>query len=816
MSTPDKHRLDDKALSLHPSDESGVEQKRQRFGFRSLQFRIFSLFFLLLLVLQSYTAYLVYRSILDDFDKQSYENLQVGQQLFNEERKNNDVYLGNTVRTIAKDWAFRSAVGQQDRATIISVLANHSHRISADYAQFLPASGGRISIPESLDGFAGVIPMLPEISDQGVSFYSYFNGDLIQFVVEPVKAPLFLGWLVMGFSVDQDTAKDLSRLTSLDVSFVFNHDNQLDIIATPLAPTLQDVVASDLTLPLPTDTLSMVLGGDDYLIRGFALEGSDGQVQVLLSQRLKELRAGFESVWDSLVLLLAIGSLLSIMLAYRISQSIANPVRRLLEAAADIASGNYGKPITIDRQDEIGSLSMEFNRMQSAVKQREEELRFRTTHDDLTPFLNRTGFLDAVVVMINAVTECTVLTLDIEDFRQVNDTLGHSVGDQMIGELALRLQSVLDSSYRLARFGGGQFAMLIQGGEHEAQQLCAKVTRVLEPAFELDGVKIYTNVIKGFAVYPVHAEDAESLLRKADIALDQSKQYKKAAYGDHYGYDPSNDQNTVFRLSLLHELRDGISNGRMELYYQPKLQLSALNGKSDNQGYITQVECLVRMNHSDGHRVFPDQFIPLAESSGVIVELTEWLIDTALQQCALMREQQVDLVFAINISAIDLTAGRLPKRISQLLSDYQLPPDVLVLEITESAVAEDPEQALMVMNELRAIGLSMSIDDYGTGYSSLAQMKQIPAAELKIDRAFVMNVIDDREDQLIVRSTIDMGHGLGLKVTAEGVEDAATLTLLEEMGCDFAQGYYIAKPMPAVEFHHWLVAGDYPYRKLDS
>lgn len=807
--------LINKTISRKKQAEAGVGQWRQRFGFRSLQFRIFSLFFLLLLVLQSYTAYLVYRSILDDFDKQSYENLHMGQQLFNEERNNNDVYLGNTVRTIAKDWAFRSAVGQQDRATIISVLANHSNRINADYAQFLPAGGGRISTPESLDSFDGVTPMLPEGGRDGVSFYSYFNGDLIQFVVEPVKAPLFLGWLVMGFSVDQDSAKDLSRLTSLDVSFVFSHDNQLDIIATPLAPTLQDVVASDLTLPLPTDTISIMLGEDDYLIRGFALEGSDGQVQVLLSQRLNELRAGFESVWDSLVLLLAMGSLLSILLAYRIAQSIANPVRRLLEAAADIASGNYGEPIKIDRQDEIGRLSMEFNRMQEAVKQREEEIRFRTTHDDLTPFLNRTGFLDALTVMTNAVAECAVVTLDIEDFRQVNDTLGHTVGDQMIGELALRLQSVFDSSYRLARFGGGHFAMLVQGNEHQAQQLCDKVTQVLEPAFELDGVKIYTNVIKGFAVYPAHALDAEGMLRKADIALDQSRQYKKSAYGDNYGYDPSNDQNTIFRLSLLHELRDAISNDRMELYFQPKLQLSAGQaGAAGTKGYISQVECLIRMNHSDGRMVYPDQFIPLAESSGAIVDLTEWVIESALRQCKLMREQQIDLVFAVNISAIDLTAGKLPKRISKLLSDYQLPPHVLVLEITESAVAEDPQQALMVMNELEAIGLSMSIDDYGTGYSSLAQMKQIPAAELKIDRAFVMNVVADREDQLIVRSTIDMGHGLGLKVTAEGVEDSAALVLLEEMGCDFAQGYYIAKPMPAVEFHHWLVAGDYPYRAL--
>jgi diguanylate cyclase (GGDEF)-like protein len=418
-------------------------------------------------------------------------------------------------------------------------------------------------------------------------------------------------------------------------------------------------------------------------------------------------------------------------------------------------------------------------------------------HDALTGLPNRELFADRVGQAIRAADRelqpAALLLLDLDRFKDVNDTLGHHHGDQLLREVGTRLQGALRQVDTVARLGGDEFAVLVPGATAEgAAAVADKLRTALHAPLTLDGVTLDLDASIGIAVYPDHGNDTAELLQHADVAMYAAKQ----THAGFMVYDPTVDQHSPRRLALLGGLRRALERNELVLHYQPKADLGT--------GRILGAEALVRWQHPDHGLLGPGEFIPLAERTGLIHPLTRWVLDTALRQASQWHRDGHQLSVAVNVSTRCLLDPSFPDQVAERLGAWQVPAGSLVLEVTESAVMADPARALDVLGRLHALGVRLAVDDFGTGYSSMAYLKALPVDELKVDRSFVGQMADSSSDAVIVRSTIDLGHNLGLRVVAEGVESQEAWQSLEALGCDTAQGYYLGRPMPAADLEHWL------------
>ena len=434
----------------------------------------------------------------------------------------------------------------------------------------------------------------------------------------------------------------------------------------------------------------------------------------------------------------------------------------------------------------------------------EAQLRRQALHDALTGLPNRTLLQDRLRQALRATRRdalpatapsLALLLLDLDRFKEVNDTLGHHHGDLLLRQVAARLCATLRDSDTIARLGGDEFAVLLPAtGEEGARAASEKIVAALALPFDLEDAPVQVGVSVGIALAPEHGQDVDALLRHADVAM-----YVAKKAGENCAlYTSERDMYTPDRLALIADLRRAIADGGLALHYQPKADLATKR--------VTGVEALARWTHPRRGAVPPDQFIPLAEQTGLIAPLTRWVLAAALRQAGQWRRAGLRLDMAINLSALDLRDAGLPDALSRLLRAHAVPPSAVRLEVTESALMTDPAGAQAVLARLSALGVGLSVDDYGAGYSSLTYLKQLPVDELKIDRSFVRHMAADAADAAIVSSTIGLGHNLGLRVVAEGVEDWETWALLAGTGCDTAPGYYLARPMPADEVERWVRA----------
>ena len=428
----------------------------------------------------------------------------------------------------------------------------------------------------------------------------------------------------------------------------------------------------------------------------------------------------------------------------------------------------------------------------SERKRQEASMQHQALHDALTGLPNRVLLNDrlehAILLAHHQNEPLAVVMMDMDRFKDVNDTLGHQIGDVLLKQIAARLQTTLNETDTVARFGGDEFSILLSGMNREgAAAAVDRVIQKLKPPFTIENHHLNIEASFGIAIYPEHGSDGNTLIKRADVAMYAAKQ----AHSGYAVYDPTRDRNSPRRLALMGELHDAIEYSKLLLHYQPKVDLSS--------GLVCGVEALVRWQHPERGLILPDEFIPLAEQSGMINTLTERVLDAGLRQQHDWARAGVKLVLAVNLSARNLQDLQLPDKIAALLRTWVTRPEWLELEITESAIMADPTRALKILTALHATGIRLTIDDYGTGYSSLAYLRRLPVNELKIDRSFVKNMTHDESNAVIVRSTIDLGHNLGLRVVAEGVESLGVLDLLKQLGCNAAQGHYLSKPLPADE-----------------
>jgi diguanylate cyclase (GGDEF)-like protein len=438
------------------------------------------------------------------------------------------------------------------------------------------------------------------------------------------------------------------------------------------------------------------------------------------------------------------------------------------------------------------------SRASRTLRRQAEENEYQALHDTLTSLPNRTLFRDrieqAILQARREDSRFSLLIMDLDRFKEINDTLGHRNGDLILQAIGPRLRGVLRDVDSIARFGGDEFAVLLPGAASAdaAIRVAEKIAAALSKPFMLKGLTLDVEASIGISLYPDHGNDVDTLIQRADVAMYMAKE----AHAGFEVYAADRDQYTPKRLALLGELRRALENKELVLFYQPKADIQT--------GKVTDVEALLRWQHPEHGLTFPDDFIPLAEHTGLIRPLTLYVLNEALKQCYEWQQQGIELGVAVNLSARNLLDSELPSDVARLLETWGVEPRLLKLEITENTIMVDPPKALEVLTKLRELGVGLSIDDFGTGYSSLSYLRKLPVDELKIDRSFVMNMPQSENDQQIVRSTIDLSRNLGLKVVAEGVETKDIWRDLASLGCDVAQGYYLTRPIPPQELVEWL------------
>jgi len=424
------------------------------------------------------------------------------------------------------------------------------------------------------------------------------------------------------------------------------------------------------------------------------------------------------------------------------------------------------------------------------------QLKQQARHDSLTGLPNRFHLDDQLNSLLTGTDNRvghSVMLLDLDEFKQINDTLGHEVGDEVLKITGQRLVGSLRKSDFVARLGGDEFVIVMPNtGRALAQLRAERLTAILQQLIHVRGHRLSTGASFGIAMTPDDGTDAKDLLRCADVAMYMAKQ---SQHGYAF-YDRELDENHISSLTIVHDLREAIREGSLALHFQPQYCL--------HTNRMTGAEALLRWHHTRHGHVAPDRVITIAERHGLISELTVWVLNAALTQCKIWREQGYDLKISVNLSAVNLHDPLLVEQVEESLKAHSLPPAALILEVTESAVMTSPEQALKMLRAIRDSGITLSIDDYGTGHSSLSYLRDLPVQELKLDRSFLINLCDSGKDAVIVKATLDLAHNLGLSMVAEGIEDAATLDYLYKIGCDVVQGYYLSRPISAQDFNDRL------------
>jgi len=498
-----------------------------------------------------------------------------------------------------------------------------------------------------------------------------------------------------------------------------------------------------------------------------------------------------------LVLLLFLGIALAIAGAIFGSKRSARSIRSLATAMRRIAAGDYKTELPTQEGGEVGRLAREVGAMRQEVQEREAALHHLAFYDDLTGLPNRNQFRidlsDQIEDARHDGSHVAVAMVDFDRFKEINDSLGHYLGDRLLAAIASELEATAEGmQIKVARLGGDEFGLLLTvGSVNEAREQIEALRETLGGALEIDDLRIDIDTNVGITVFPDQGGDAETLLQQAEVAMYVAKERRLGLTF----YETSQNRHSIQRLSLMSDLRKAVENDALELRFQPKLDLET--------GSVNQAEVLLRWTHPQLGAISPDEFIPIAEQTGFIREITGWVMQKSLEQVGEWLRHGLEVSAAVNVSAFDLHDRQLPARVQRILDATGVSPDHLVLEITESTVMADLESGQRVLDALDALGVAISIDDFGTGYSSLAQLKRLPVQELKIDRSFIRQMTSAQDMAQIVRSTIELGHNLGLRVVAEGVESREAVESLRLMRCDLAQGFFISKPLSAENLVSW-------------
>jgi diguanylate cyclase (GGDEF)-like protein len=709
--------------------------------------------------------------------------------------------LASAVEVLTSDFGFREAVSSADAPTLLSAIENQRARISADLVIVLDPDGhpvastlGALSAKTKND-LKGLIAS--DADGETLRLYRLIDGRPYQLVLAPVLAPEPIGWAAMGFALDDGVATDMARLLGVDVSFVAGGEREPPYVTSSVGRLERTfVVVKD----APEATPFVVTAGADKILTWTSpIRSANGHLTLVLQRSLISAMRPYDDVRNSMfaigALLLAIASVLAVLLA----RSATKPVEELTKAAERLEAGDYRVDVPPASITELKGLANAFNAMRGAVADREATIRHQANHDALTGLPTRariTEILDEQLIQAQPKNQTvTVCLVEIQQFQSIIGSFGHAAGDEVLSEVARRLAAHEGRPDRVGHIGTDRFLILLDSidpsmVDYQAERMLER----LRTSFDYSGVSFQLDIRIGVVVFPTDGGQAAELLQRADLALIRAKET-----GSTIGaYLPGDDSSHRHRLAILGELRNAIASNQLELHYQPKVEARTSR--------LVGCEALVRWRHPQKGFIPPADFIPHAERTGAIRSLTLWVVARALRDLKHWQDAGFRIDVAINVSPVDLAHPSFVDRIATLLVQTGAGASGVVLEITESGAMKDLPATLGMMEQLRVLGIRFSIDDFGTGYSSLAHLKRLPVDEVKIDRSFIKELEAHKDDDLIVRSTINLGHAMNLKVVAEGVELISSWDALGRLGCDLIQGYFISKPLPVQEFTAWMRA----------
>jgi diguanylate cyclase (GGDEF)-like protein len=772
-----------------------------RFGGGGLAARIVALSLLLLLLVQA-AGFSVVRSNIDRNARAQLANeLRVGERVWLRLLDTQAQRLRQGAALLSADYGFRAAVSSGDTATISSALDNHGARIGATVAALLDTHFEPRAVHASTTHTLNAVlhDMATSLArENGGNRIALIDGLPHQFVAVPLRAPQTIGWVVMGFPLGQAVVDDMQALSGLQVALLSKAGRASETLT---ATTLRSAFASSVLLQQQASADAiLMLEGDELYVRTVPQDAAGGSMRSLLMRSVADVAAPFRQVQVVLAAITLLGLLLFALGSAWMARRVTTPLRALVGASYRLGRGDYTQALEgTQRSDEIGELARAFDHMRVNIATHQAEMRHLAFTDPLTGMPNRARFREVVREAIDVAKRQTtagagvaVVMLDLDRFKHVNDVLGYAMGDRLLCSVAQRLNTeVVRHGDVVARLGGDEFALLLpQADEATARSLAQRIADSFECALSLDDQTVDLSAGIGIACWPAHANHADDLLVHAEVAMYAAKHRHEPSVV----YDPAMDSSSALNLSLLSELRRAVDAGELRLYLQPKIAL--------NSRHVAGAEGLVRWQHPQRGLVPPMDFIPFAEQTGFVRQLTLWIFEEAARQWHGLQAHG-PLRISINLSTRDLLDLELSQKLDTILRRHGVPESGFCLEITESAIMDDPARAEATLNTLSECGFKLSIDDFGTGYSSLAYLRKLPVDELKIDRSFVLGLQSNADDAKIVRSTIDLAHNLGLSVVAEGIENEAVFAQLAALNCDEGQGYHMSRPLPVSDFVKW-------------
>jgi diguanylate cyclase (GGDEF)-like protein len=758
--------------------------------FDSLRSRLVISLISLLTILALASGLATLSTMKKDSEYQAQQVLRVAANVFLQALENRASQLTNSVSILASDFGFRRAVATAEQETILSVLENHGSRVHADLVLLLSPAGDLLastSADLTNDDVKPVFLQSKGNQSSTVNDILVLAGNSYQLVLVPVKAPQTIAWVGMGFSLNKQLAEQIKGITDLDISFTTNSDRGNQTLHSTLDTSTQQSLLP--LLPSLVDTNQQPFSSNEAQFLSLALALDQQQLLwAVLHYPSSRWQESYQQIRQQLLVIFGLSLTLALLLAFVIARSITQPLRLLSNFASQIGQGITAVNLP-EAKGEIGLLGNTLQKMQLDIRNREAELLYQAEHDSLTGLKNR-GAAERKLAELLPSEDVGLLLLNIKNFRHINDALGFANGDSLLQQMAQRLHQLHPAPLLAARLGGDEFLLLYN--QHFSAGQLEQLKLQLHSGYLLADSPLSLKVsIGAYNISPatVHANDA---IRRLDIALNHAKQQPGLVAFYQQGQDESHQR----ELTILRDLPSALQQNQLFVVYQPKVEL--------DQKSCSSAEALIRWIHPELGFVPPDEFIKLAEHSGNIALVTEWMLNTVVAQLALWYQQGKRITVAVNLSAHDLTNPQLPEDIASLLKLYNLPSSVLALEVTEGAVMQDPKRVIQILTQLRDMGIELAIDDFGTGQSSLAYLKQLPVHEVKIDRAFIKDIEHNQDDALIVGATTQLAHSLGLKVTAEGLENLAGLAKLQQYQCDKVQGYFFSKPLTSEHFSAWL------------
>lgn len=714
---------------------------------------------------------------------------------FRQQLDSRELQLINSAELLTSDFGFKQAVATRDAATINSVLFNHGNRVSADL-MFLVGLDGLTTAATHAQLPAGEhFPFTRLVSETartgGALSFVQLDDSLYQLVIVPVRAPTPIAFAGVGFELDESVVNELKSLTGLDVTVRLpDTDRQittLDPSDVRSALGADDEVSDWFGVPFS--------GASSFVSQSLALEGESGQTgQVVLTANLADAAEEFEELRDEIFIISIIILGLAISGSAILANNISNPLKNLVRAAMAMAQGNYDQDIDPrNRTEEVRTLFQAFNEMSHDIKAREERIVWQAEHDATTGLLTRNTLITIADEQVESNSVPFILAqLSVPGISNTADAFGPEVGDQYLKRISERLQEYLGETANCARVGTQEIAW-IQPIHGDIPEMCRLLATELQRPLSVADLNLKPHVILGYARYPLHGNSGNDLYRRSSIALDRAIQEQMSIRE----YTEGEDEEHLTRLRIINDLKDAleVDDGQLYMVYQPKMNLS--------NGRVEKMEALIRWTHPEDGFVSPELFIALAEQSNLIIQLTDWVISTVIKQAAAWYSNFPDLQIAINVSSQDIERPELLPNVRALLSEHALPHHVVAFEMTERDMMSDADTAIELMSKFQADGFDLSVDDYGIGQSSLSRLKQMPISEIKIDKLFITHLDESESDQVIVRSTIELGHSFGLRVIAEGVENQTSQDLLQAFGCDYIQGYFLSRPIEADKVESW-------------